>query len=50
MQIILPVVGLILLVALMVFSLLMHKKNKSRTKLPNRYTEFRSKKKLRLFR
>ncbi len=50
MQIILPVAGLTLLVALMIFSLLMHQKNKSKTKLPNRYTEFRTKKKLRLFR
>jgi len=49
MQIILPVIGLVLLVALMVFSLLMHHKNKNKTRLPNRYTELKNKKRMRLF-
>jgi hypothetical protein len=49
MQIILPVIGLIFLVALMVFSLFMHLKNKKKTRLPNRFSELKNKKKSRLF-
>ncbi|WP_131865039.1 hypothetical protein [Biostraticola tofi] len=48
MQTILSVVGLLSLIALMIFSLLMHQRTKSRHRLPNRFSEMKHRKKYRL--